>query len=45
MVDPPSGKDIQCFNMELIADALLVRSCGRDEKVQRLLTRIAGSFG
>ena len=45
VINLPTCHDIQRFHVELVADALLIRPCGRNQEVQRLLTGIAGALG
>ena len=45
MVDFPASHDIQRLGVQLIADGFLIRACGRDQKVQRLLPGITGALG
>ena len=45
MVDLPACHDIQRLGVQLITDALLIRTCGRDQEIQRLLSGITGALG
>ena len=45
VIDLPARHDIQRLHMELVADAFLIRTCGRDQEVERLFPGITGALG